>query len=205
MKNRDCQDRKLIAKRVKTALSHSGAPRENLARIEKLIPEAFFRSINPPMKTLIHQGVQPNKIYYISDGILSLCLETSGKKLYTLSFFSGGQLVFVPFHEIKSDSLHITLQAITECVVWSAEYKVFKDKVVGCNQFYWDYLEMYFLQEFSEIVSMREYLCQTYNAEERYNILLRENKHLIDKVPDRDLASYIGVKPEAFFRLKSKY
>ncbi|HEY0977929.1 MAG TPA: Crp/Fnr family transcriptional regulator [Flavobacteriales bacterium] len=50
----------------------------------------------------------------------------------------------------------------------------------------------------------REVEMLTLNAEERYRKLLQRSAHLLQLVPQKDLASYLGMTPETFSRLRAK-
>lgn len=57
-------------------------------------------------------------------------------------------------------------------------------------------------EELAELTSMREFRKQTMPARERYRILLEEYPELVRRVPDNQLASWLGVVPATFSRLK---
>lgn len=40
--------------------------------------------------------------------------------------------------------------------------------------------------------------------EERYKALLRKRPHLVDRVPQHQLASYLGITPESLSRIKKR-
>lgn len=50
---------------------------------------------------------------------------------------------------------------------------------------------------------MREFRKQTMPARERYQLLLEEYPELVQRVPDNQLAAWLGVVPATFSRLKN--
>lgn len=42
------------------------------------------------------------------------------------------------------------------------------------------------------------------SPEERYQALLRKRPHLVDRVPQHQLASYLGITPESLSRIKKR-
>jgi hypothetical protein len=52
---------------------------------------------------------------------------------------------------------------------------------------------------------MREYRKHTMSARERYQLLLEEYPELVKRVPDNQLASWLGVVPATFSRLKTAF
>ena len=53
-------------------------------------------------------------------------------------------------------------------------------------------------------VEKRGICLQTLNARERYEELLKEMPGLIERVPLQYIASYLGMSPETFSRIRSK-
>lgn len=202
MKRFYSKNRKIIAKRLKTILTDAGEPRINRVCINKIVDKDLRRDTQPARTVLAHQDLMPNRVYYLETGIVRLCLKMPGSRLSTLCFFSDGEFLFIPFLELSNQFHRLSLQTVSDCVVWSSEIENFKRNIIKCNNSLWECLKIHFLQEFEEVVSMREYLCQMYNAKERYNILLSGNQNLINKAPDKYLASYIGVAPATYSRIK---
>ena len=58
-------------------------------------------------------------------------------------------------------------------------------------------------EELAELTSMREFRKQTMPAKERYQLLLEEYPELVQRVPDNQLAAWLGVVPATFSRLKN--
>jgi predicted component of type VI protein secretion system len=53
-----------------------------------------------------------------------------------------------------------------------------------------------------ELTSMREFRKQTLQAGERYRLMLQEYPELVRRVPDNQLAAWLGVASATFSRLK---
>ena len=53
-------------------------------------------------------------------------------------------------------------------------------------------------------LGMREISVLSYSAEERYDRLLGNAPHILQLVPQKHLASYLGMTPETFSRIRKK-
>lgn len=201
MEKYHCENRKIIERRLKSILVDAEVSCINNGCINNIITKEFHREKVSSRTVLVDQNLKPNKMYYLESGLVRLFLKISGQKSFTLFFVSGGEFVFIPFLELSTQFRRLSLQAVSDCVVWSVEIENFKRNSI-CNNSLWDYLKIHFLKKFEEVVSMREYFFQSYNAKERYDILMTEDLDLISKAPDKYLASYIGVAPETYSRMK---
>ncbi len=60
------------------------------------------------------------------------------------------------------------------------------------------------LEELLTMRATREMEMMSFTSEERYNMLLKRSKHLLQLVPQKHIASYLGMTPETFSRLRAK-
>ncbi len=74
------------------------------------------------------------------------------------------------------------------------------------------YREMQVMERFGRLIleelirgrATREIELLTYTAAERYDKLLQRSPHLLQLVPQKDIASYLRMTPETFSRLRSR-
>ncbi len=60
------------------------------------------------------------------------------------------------------------------------------------------------LEELLTMRATREIEMMSFSSEERFEMLLNRSKHLLQLVPQKHIASYLGMTPETFSRLRAK-
>jgi hypothetical protein len=92
------------------------------------------------------------------------------------------------------------LQALTKTIVWRISYedlqKVYAETNAG-NLLGRFAAEKLFLEK-----SKRELSLLQYNAKERYLQLLHEQPEILQQIPLKYVASYIGITPQALSRIR---
>lgn len=151
---------------------------------------------------LLGQGDVPSKCYFVLKGcVRQHCIDESGKEV-TSNFYTEEQAI-ANFNHHKQDKLSPhTLTCLEDCLVVVGDLYSEKDMYKKYSQ----------LEEMTR--QMTEYnfgevqeeltLFITSTPEERYKSLLQKRPHLIDRVPQYQLASYLGITPESLSRIKKR-
>ena len=69
----------------------------------------------------------------------------------------------------------------------------------------WPGFALVLMEELAETISEREFRHQSLPAQERYQLMVEEHPDLLERVPDSQLASWLGVVPATFSRLKKTH
>ena len=103
---------------------------------------------------------------------------------------------------VKRDSSKFAVEALSDLVMWRISYDdlqdIFKETQNG-NYLGRIVLEFIYLEK-----SEREISFLTDSAEERYLKLLKGHKHLIQHIPLKYIASFIGITPQALSRIRAR-
>lgn len=149
---------------------------------------------------LTQNGEKENFLYFVKKGLLRGYILKNGQEK-TLGFsydndFSGG------YDSYLSDKPTIT-NIIAESN--STLLKIAKTTLESqCTQYH--EIE-HWCRKFNEQlllgISMQQIYFQTMNAEERFERLMRDSEHLLQLVAQKHIASYLGMTPETFSRLRN--
>ncbi|WP_336365954.1 Crp/Fnr family transcriptional regulator [Marinobacter sp. C2H3] len=142
-------------------------------------------------------------VYLIQYGILRLFRESPAGKTAIHHFFSEGDLVWPVFGRSRTVRNTLCLSSTTPATVWVASFADFRAAVQSHGEALWPRFALALTEELAELTSMREYRKHTMSASERYQLLVEEYPELVKRVPDNQLASWLGVVPATFSRLKS--
>ncbi|WP_152205870.1 Crp/Fnr family transcriptional regulator [Marinobacter changyiensis] len=166
------------------------------------VAELFYKTaINPETDLEKHQQPWGN-VYLVQHGVLRLFRETTAGKVAIHHFFTEGDMIWPVFGRSRTVRNTLCLTSVTHCTLWVADFRAFRASIRACNGDRWAQFALVLTEELAELSTMREFHKQTLTATERYAILVRDYPELIRRVPDFQLAAFLGVAPATFSRLK---
>jgi CRP-like cAMP-binding protein len=144
-------------------------------------------------------GETENYIYYILDGCLRNYCIHNGEE-YSLDFYFTGSFTNSYMSFILREKSTVYVQALFDTKV----LKIHFDEI---TQLYKSSLKINTLgRVITESLyvrrTKREFSFITQSAKERYLTLLSQNKDLVQLIPQKYLASYLGIKAESLSRIR---
>jgi CRP-like cAMP-binding protein len=151
---------------------------------------------------LVQAGEQPRRLYFLERGLVRLFYTTHEGKERNKAFFGAGD-VTGPVSAAMTDSpAPFSIQALEPGSAISADFTVLlqhSNTHSESNKLFIELLSQAFIRN-----EQREAMLLTCNAEQRYQWLQNNEPHLLERVPQFHIASYIGVDPVSLSRLKRK-
>lgn len=164
---------------------------------------SLFQKCQVAPETALERHNRPwGNVYLVQHGVLRLFRESATGKLAIHHFFSEGDLIWPVFGRSRTSRNTLCLTSVTPATLWVAEFSEFRSAIQARGDGAWEKFAIVLTEEVAELTSMREFRKQTMPAKERYRLLLQEYPELIKRVPDNQLASWLGVVPATFSRLK---
>ena len=166
---------------------------------------SYFTRLNVPARTtLLAEGEISTKAYLIEKGAIRVCFNHHGKDI-TSQFFFENQTVSSIESLKKSIPIRVSVETIEPSILWRIEKRNL-ERV---------------LEEMNEIREIRNFITdalleRTFHymdhflsfirdtPEERYLKLLQDAPHIIIRVPQHYIASYLGISGVHLSRIKSK-
>ncbi|GAB6560790.1 Crp/Fnr family transcriptional regulator [Bacillus mobilis] len=151
---------------------------------------------------LLRQGDVPSKCYFVLQGcIRQHCIDETGKEV-TSNFYTEEQAIANFNHHKQDKSSPHTLTCLEDCLVVVGDLHSEKDMYKKYSQLeeMTRHMIEYNFGEVQEELSL--FIAST--PEERYKSLLQKRPHLINRVPQYQLASYLGITPESLSRIKKR-
>ncbi|ADB39824.1 Crp/Fnr family transcriptional regulator [Spirosoma linguale] len=165
----------------------------------------YFHQIHVPAKTiLLPEGDISRKAYLIEKGCLRVWFNNKGEDITFQFFFENRTVSSIESFRNSIPSL-FSIETIEPCTLWWID-KTSVDKII---------------EEVSEQPAMRSQILEALfgrtldymkhflsfirdTPQERYEMLLTQNPHIVQRVPQHYIASYLGVSSVHLSRIKAR-
>ncbi|UOQ44320.1 Crp/Fnr family transcriptional regulator [Halobacillus salinarum] len=169
-----------------------------LVKLTEDVPVAAFKKGT----ILLHQGDVPHKCYFVLQGcVRQYAVDANGNE-NTYNFFTEEQSVTI-FNQHTPDKVSpYSLSCLEDCTLVAGDLSTEQEaydmhpvlEAMTRKMIQADMGAM--RDDFSSFISS--------TPEERYQALMAKRPDLVDRVPQYQLASYLGIKPESLSRIKKR-
>lgn len=166
--------------------------------------EKYAQRLELPAKTiLLEEGDIAKKIYFIEKGCIRAWFHNKGKDITCQFFFENQGVASIESFLRKTPSLY-TLEVIEPSVLywihkkdWDIIFKVINSIPEAREQFTEINLDrqLKYMKHFMSFIK--------YTPKERYLNLLKENPHIIQRIPQHYIASYLGITSVSLSRIRN--
>lgn len=165
------------------------------------LPNYFTRVVLPKNEYLITQGRVCHQLYFLEQGCLRGYYNLEDKEI---THWFGFENDFVTsFHSFITRQPAVeNIQLIEGCVLWA----ITKDQLTALFDKHQDVerlvriaYEKYYIRLEERFVN-----AQFRTAAERYQQLLEESPHILERMPLGYIAAYLGISQETLSRIRSK-
>lgn len=151
---------------------------------------------------LLRQGDVPTTCYFVLQGcIRQYSLDETGKEV-TSNFYTEEQAISNFNHHKGDKASAYSLTCLEDCILVVGDLDTEKgmyNKHSQLETMTRTMIEYNFGEVQDELAS---FIAST--PEERYKALLQKRPYLVDRVPQHQLASYLGITPESLSRIKKR-
>ena len=182
------------------------------ARLGKLAPIAdeqwrglfdLVEFVTVPAKTiLVRQGEAANRIYFVCQGLLkTYYVDPSGREA-TKGFAPEGEMAAPYVSILMQQPSNLTIVALEDSVLVSFDAKNL-DRLYQ-SHVAWQVFGRKFAEKLLVEKSKREYQMMVFDAEQRYQAFLTEFPAIAARVPQYEIASYLGITPVALSKIRAR-
>lgn len=162
----------------------------------------LFKEMIIPAKTiLLHEGDVSKNAYFIKEGCLRLWFSNKGKDVTFQFFFENEGVSSIESFRSGEPSL-FTIESVEPSVIYMISKKSFgkifmddPESNAYVNEIIYKRLSHYSRLFMSYI---------KYTPEERYKELLKNSPHIIKRIPQHYIASYLGITSVSLSRIRNR-
>lgn len=176
-------------------------PKTNAGELNELIEQFTFHKFSK--KELIYEaGGTSDTLYFILKGLIRVYYVKEEKEITNL-LVTEGNIIVGAYNIITGEKNYSNYEAFEDTSVLKIKYSVLESF----------YMKHHSLEHLGRILVERyytAYMKKTYqvlflSAEERYQIFLKDHSDLLNRVPLKHIAAYLGISQETLSRLRAKH
>ena len=169
---------------------------------EKAYLDAHFELIHIKKgEHLMNRGDEVGYLYYLEAGTIRLSFPDKEKREISARFIEPKEFINFSFSH-KEQLSHYNVKALEHCKVWrlpKRDLQRLYDLSINFNK-----LARLHLEKSINHKIKREEDFQKLNAEERYKKLMANERWMFQSIPLKDIASYIGITPQALSNIRKR-
>lgn len=150
---------------------------------------------------LLKEGQTCKSIYFIEQGLLRCFYNKEAKEVSTWFMKEGDMVISVESYYNQQPGYE-NIQALEDSIIYYMEYDVLQSMYHSFPEF--NITGRRLTEKYYTLSEQRIYSIRMQSAAERYLYLLTNHAELIQRVPSKFLASYLGIAMETLSRMKHK-
>lgn len=165
------------------------------------INEHFEPIIVKKGEHVVNKGEEVLYLYYLEKGNMKMWFPDKDNREITAKFIEEKQFInFFLSHDVHH--AHYNVKALSSCKIW----RMAKNKLHDFYNLSFSFNKLARIHLERSIVHKieREKVFHTLTAEERYRHLLNTERWLLQFFPLKDIASYLGITPQALSNIRKR-
>ncbi|WP_417355663.1 Crp/Fnr family transcriptional regulator [Flavobacterium sp.] len=155
----------------------------------------------PPKTILLDEGEKSHAVYFVKSGCLRMWINNNGNEITTQFFFEGKAIASME-SLLKNEKSDFTLESIEQCTLLVMPKNQFMELLESDTEFkkWFDQLilDRFFYYSKHLITYLKD------KPQDRYNELLEKHPHILQRVPQHYIASYLGITPVSLSRIRNR-
>lgn len=139
-------------------------------------------------------------MFFIEKGCLRTWVNNGGKEITTQFFFEGDRVASIESFRTKQPSLY-SIESLEPCILQTISQQGFQNALENFPDIKKE-LEVHLFRRL--LHTQKLFYSYKNNHLQRYQELIEEHPHIIQRIPQHYIASYLGVTTVHLSRIKSK-
>ena len=152
-------------------------------------------------KLLLKAGQVSEHIYFIKSGAIRGFIKEGKKDITT--WITAENEVVSSIYAIDSRTPALeNMQAIENCELLALTFDDFQNLYIECPEF--NIVARKVLQKYYQDAEERAFIARLTKAENKYRFFLKRYAHLVNRIPLKYIASFLGITLETLSRIRKK-
>lgn len=165
------------------------------------ITQNFVLVHKPKGEMLLQQGQIAKKLFFVRKGICRYFSNQDGEEITNWFGFENEFVTSFSSFFPKKPSYE-SIITLTDCELYQIDYVTFQSVLHTSIEL--ERVNTFFITMYTVQLEERLYIIQTKTAAEKYQHLLEHQPHFIQQIPNKYLASYLGITRETLSRIRAK-
>src|SRR5690554_2453068 len=162
----------------------------------------FLKPLEVSAKTiLLAEGQISRTMFFIVDGCLRTWINNDGKEITTQFFFEGDSVASIESFRTNQPSLY-SIESIEPCVLQTISHQDFQIAIENSAELKKKLEDRLFRRLFQSQQLLYSFLKN--NPQKRYEELIERYPHIIQRVPQHYIASYLGITSVSLSRIRNR-
>jgi len=151
--------------------------------------------------TLLQEGKISRTMFFIEKGCLRTWVKNEGKEITTQFFFEGDSVSSIESFRTNLPSLY-SIESIEPCILQTISQQDFQNILENLPEIKEEMQEHLFKRLLQSQKTFYSYLKN--NPQQRYKELIEEYPHIIQRIPQHYIASYLGITSVSLSRIRNR-
>ena len=161
-----------------------------------------FKRLEVPAKTiLLQEGQISRTMFFIEKGCLRTWVNNDGKEITTQFFFEGDKVSSIESFRMNQPSLY-TIESLEPCILQTISQTDFKTVLQHSPEIKEEMQEHLFKRLLNAQKTFYSFLKNT--PQQRYEELIEEHPHILQRIPQHYIASYLGITSVSLSRIRNR-
>jgi CRP-like cAMP-binding protein len=161
----------------------------------------FIQKEVPAKTILLQEGNVSRTMFFIEKGCLRTWVNNNGKDITTQFFFEGDGVSSIESFMTNKPSLY-TIESIEPGIIQTITQKDFQETFKNSPELRDHVVEHLFMRLLKSQQLFFSYLKNS--PQERYQELVKQYPHIVQRVPQHYIASYLGITSVSLSRIRNR-
>lgn len=154
----------------------------------------------PKKKFILKKGRVCYNIYFVQSGLLRCFYIKSDKEINSWFMKESDVIISVESFFNQSPSYE-NIQALEDCILYYIEYNELQYLYNNCLEF--NFVGRVLIEKYYKLSEQRLYSLRMQKAVEKYSFIMNHFPQIIQRVPSKYIASYLGITEETLSRIRA--